>query len=75
MMQADETVYLHPERAVTPEGSLVIGEHDLHGRGVEVDHTTDVRPGKLLLLYEAWGFPELWVWCRRRGRRGGSRRG
>ena len=27
---------------------------------LEVDHTTDVRPGKLL-LYEAWGFPELWV--------------
>ena len=25
-----------------------------------MDHTTDVRPGKLL-LYEAWGFPELWV--------------
>ena len=27
---------------------------------LEVDYTTDVRPGKLL-LYEAWGFPELWV--------------
>ena len=63
MMQADETVYLHPERAVTPEGSLVIGEHDLPDVVLEVDHTTDVRPGKLLLLllYEAWGFPELWV--------------
>ena len=60
MMQADETVYLHPERAVTPEGSLVIGEHDLPDVVLEVDHTTDVRPGKLL-LYEAWGFPELWV--------------
>ena len=27
---------------------------------LEVDHTTDVRRGKLK-LYEAWGFPELWV--------------
>ena len=60
MMQADETVYLHPARAATPEGSLVIGEHDLPDVVLEVDHTTDVRPGKLL-LYEAWGFPELWV--------------
>lgn len=60
MMQADETLYLHPRRALTPEGSLVIGEHDLPDVVLEVDHTTDVRPGKLL-LYEAWGFPELWV--------------
>ena len=27
---------------------------------LEVDHTTDVRRGKLR-LYESWGFPELWV--------------
>ena len=27
---------------------------------LEVDHTTDVRRGKLR-LYEAWGFPEVWV--------------
>ena len=27
---------------------------------LEVDHTTDVRRGKLK-LYEAWGFPEIWV--------------
>jgi Uma2 family endonuclease len=60
MMQADETLYLHPRRALTPEGSLVIGEHELPDVVLEVDHTTDVRPGKLL-LYEAWGFPELWV--------------
>ena len=60
MMQADETLYLHPRRALTPEGALVIGEHDLPDVVLEVDHTTDVRPGKLL-LYEAWGFPELWV--------------
>ena len=60
MMQADETLYLHPGRARLPEGSLVIGEHDLPDVVLEVDHTTDVRPGKLS-LYESWGFPELWV--------------
>ena len=27
---------------------------------LEVDHTTDVRRGKLS-LYEEWGFPEVWV--------------
>ena len=60
MMQADETLYLHPGRARLPRGSLVIGEHDLPDVVLEVDHTTDVRPGKLP-LYESWGFPELWV--------------
>ncbi len=59
-MQADETLYLHPDRAVLPEGSLVIGEHDLPDVVLEVDHTTDVRPGKLR-VYERWRFPELWV--------------
>ncbi len=59
-MEADETLYLHPARAATPEKSLIIGENDFPDVVLEVDHTTDVRPGKLL-LYEAWGFPELWV--------------
>lgn len=61
IMQADQTVYLHPSRAeFSGAGALVVG----HGRYpdvvLEVDHTTDVRRGKLK-LYEAWGFPELWV--------------
>ena len=59
-MEADETLYLHPTRAATPKKSLIIGENDFPDVVLEVDHTTDVRPGKLL-LYEAWGFPELWV--------------
>lgn len=59
-MEADETLYLHPARSATPSRSLVVGEHDYPDVVLEVDHTTDVRPGKLL-LYEAWGFPELWV--------------
>ena len=59
-MEADETLYLHPTRAATPEKSLIVGEHDFPDVVLEVDYTTDVRPGKLL-VYEAWGVPELWV--------------
>ena len=59
-MQADETLYLHPDRAVLPEGSLIIGEHDLPDVVLEVDYTTDIRPGKLR-VYERWRFPELWA--------------
>lgn len=60
IMQADETLYLHPRRARMPSGPLVIGRHDLPDVVLEVDHTTDIRRGKLP-LYEAWGFPELWM--------------
>ena len=39
---------------------MVVGKHDYPDVTLEVDHTTDVRRGKLK-LYEAWGFPEVWV--------------
>ena len=39
---------------------MEIGGHDYPDVVLEVDHTTDVRRGKLG-LYEAWGFPEVWV--------------
>ena len=60
ILQADQVAYLYPGRARLPVHGLVIGEHDLPDVVVEVDHTTDVRRGKLD-LYEAWGFPEIWV--------------
>ena len=60
ILQADQVAYLHPRRARLPVHGLVIGKHDLPDVVVEVDHTTDVRRGKLG-LYEAWGFPEVWV--------------
>ena len=60
IMQADEVAYLYPARARIPEDGLVIGEHHLPDVVLEVDHTTDVRRGKLG-LYAAWGFPEVWV--------------
>ena len=61
IMQADQSVYLRPgcDRLPDPAG-MVVGEHDFPDVVVEVDHTTDVRRGKLR-LYEEWGFPEIWV--------------
>lgn len=61
IMQADQSVYLHPGRDRLPDpAGMVVGEHDFPDVVVEVDNTTDVRKGKLL-LYEEWGFPEVWV--------------
>ena len=61
ILQADESVYLHPGTARLPGPSaMVIGVDDFPDVVLEVDHTTDVRRGKLR-LYESWGFPEIWV--------------
>ena len=60
IMQADQMVYLHPERD-QPQGAAVeVGEDVLPDVVLEADLTTDVRRGKLW-LYESWGFPEVWV--------------
>ena len=61
IMQADQTVYLYPQRAeLLSASAMVVGEHNYPDVVLEVDHTTDVRRGKLK-LYESWGFPEVWV--------------
>ncbi len=61
IMQADQTVYLYPARAeLLGSSAMVVGQHNYPDVVLEVDHTTDVRRGKLR-LYEAWGFPEVWV--------------
>ena len=60
IMQADESLYLHPVRAKLPAAAMVVGEDDFPDVVLEVDHTTDARRGKLP-LYESWGFPEVWV--------------
>ena len=59
-MQADQSLYLHPAGARLPMDAMEIGRHDYPDVVLEVDHTTDVRRGKLG-LYEAWGFPEIWA--------------
>ncbi len=61
IMQPDLSVFVHPGRTRMPgDHYLVEGDHDWPGVVLEVDHTTDVRRGKLA-RYEAWGLPELWV--------------
>ena len=61
LMQADEAVYLHPGEAKLPRGAQwIAGEDDHPDVVLEVDNTTDVRRGKLV-LYAEWGFPEVWV--------------
>ena len=61
LLEADEAVYLYPERARMPlDSALTVGEHDHPDVILEVDNTTDVRRGKLA-FYESLGFPEVWV--------------
>jgi hypothetical protein len=60
IMQADQMVYLDPVDT-RPRGMYVeVGSDHLPDVVLEVDYATDVRRGKLG-LYEAWGFPEVWV--------------
>ena len=59
IMQADQTVYLHPRRD-GPKGPYMEVGQPLPDVVLEVDNTTDVYRKKID-LYEAWGFPELWV--------------
>lgn len=61
MMQADQSLYLHPDRAdIVGPSAMVVGRNHYPDVVLEVDRTTDVRRHKLQ-LYEAWGFPEVWV--------------
>ena len=60
-IHADQMAFLHPDRT---EGRvsqyLDVGEDPYPDVVLEVDSTTDVRRNRLV-LYEAWGFPEVWV--------------
>ena len=60
IMQADQILYLHPNRARPLGHAVEVGHDDLPDVVLEVDLTTDVRPRKMG-IYADWGFPELWV--------------
>ena len=60
IMQADQMVYLDPAATQPPGPWVEVGTDHLPDVVLEVDYSTDVRRGKLG-LYEAWGFPEVWV--------------
>ena len=60
LMQADQIVYVNPPAAVGLSPRVDVDGGDLPDVVLEVDHSTDVRRGKLP-RYETWGFPEVWV--------------
>ena len=60
LMQADEVLYLHPDRIRLQGPAIDVGADALPDVVLEVDHTTDVRRRKLG-IYKESGFPEIWV--------------
>ena len=60
LMQADEVLYLHPDRIRLQGPAIDVDTDPLPDVVLEVDHTTDVRRRKLG-FYKASGFPEVWV--------------
>ena len=53
ILEADQTVYLHPRTTRPPGARIEVGTDALPDVVLEVDNTTDVRRGKLS-LYESW---------------------
>ena len=60
LMQADEVLYLHPERSRLQGSWIDVDADPLPDVVLEVDHSTDVRRRKLG-IYKESGFPEIWV--------------
>ena len=60
LMQADEVLYLHPDRVRLAGPAIDVDRDPLPDVVLEVDHTTDVRRRKLD-IYKESGFPEIWV--------------
>ena len=59
LMQADEVLYLHPDR-VRLAPKIDVDADPLPDVVLEVDHSADVRRRKLG-IYQESGFPEFWV--------------
>ena len=60
LMQADEVLYLHPDRVRLQGPAIDVDADPLPEVVLEMDHTTDVRRRKLD-IYKESGFPEIWV--------------
>ena len=60
IMQADQILFLRPAQTKPAGNAVEVGTEALPDVVLEVDNTTDVRRNKLM-LYESWGFPEVWV--------------
>ena len=73
LMQADQVLYLHPERSRPYGPDIDVDRDPLPDVVLEVDCTTDVRRRKLGIYLEA-GFPEVWVLVPPGSRRSGHPR-
>ena len=73
LMQADEVLYLAPERSRPAGTAIDVDRGPLPDVVLEVDYTTDVRRRKLA-IYEEAGFPEIWVLLPAGSRRAGRPR-
>ena len=60
LLQADQVVYLRPPGPGELKPKIDVDGGDLPDVILEVDYSTDARGWKVP-LYEAWGFPEVWV--------------
>ena len=60
LLQADQIVFLNPPAAGELKRRVDVEVDDKPDVVLEVDYSTDVRGWKVP-LYEAWGFPEVWV--------------
>ena len=60
IMQADQILFLRPAQTEPVGNAVEVGTDALPDVVLEVDNTTDARRNKLM-LYESWGFPEVWV--------------
>ena len=60
IMQADQILFLRPAQTAPAGNAVEVSTDALPDVVLEVDNTTDVRRNKLM-LYESWGFPEVWV--------------
>ena len=60
VLVGDQTIYLDRKVWRPRDPAIVLGVDPLPDVILEVDHTTDIRRNKLP-VYEAWGFPEVWV--------------
>lgn len=60
LLQADQIVFLNPPAAGELKPRLDVDTDAKPDVVLEVDYSTDARGWKVP-LYEAWGFPEVWV--------------
>ena len=60
VVEPDQVIFMRPMMNKQVGGAFELDHDEIPDVVLEVDLTTDIRRGKLK-LYEAWGFPAVWV--------------